>query len=95
MASQKVEKIPLPRWEGWGEGEKGGNSSSYIPLPFIPSHKGRGNGTFYEFVNFDFYKSIKSEALRIFPQTPWLPIYSIHITEKEEQPLLTGLLHLE
>ena len=36
--------------EGWGEGEKGSNSSSYIPLPFIPSHKGRENGTFYEFV---------------------------------------------
>jgi hypothetical protein len=34
--------------EGWGEGEKGSNSSSYILLPFIPSHKGRGNGTFYE-----------------------------------------------
>ncbi|HCX89869.1 MAG: hypothetical protein COW04_10195 [Deltaproteobacteria bacterium CG12_big_fil_rev_8_21_14_0_65_43_10] len=47
----KSRKNPSPLMgEGWGEGEKGSNSSSYIPLPFIPSHKGRGNGTFYEFV---------------------------------------------
>jgi len=36
--------------EGWGEGAKGTNSTTYIPLPFIPSHKGRGNVTFYEFI---------------------------------------------
>jgi phosphoribosyl 1,2-cyclic phosphodiesterase len=47
----KSQKNPSPSMgEGWGEGEKGSDSSSYIPLPFIPSHKGRGNGTFYEFV---------------------------------------------
>jgi len=34
--------------EGWGEGEKGSISTTYLPLPLIPSHKGRGNGTFYE-----------------------------------------------
>jgi hypothetical protein len=35
--------------EGWGEGEK--SISTHYPLPFIPSHKGRGIGTFYEFFN--------------------------------------------
>jgi hypothetical protein len=25
----------------------------FIPLPFIPSRQGRGNSTFYEFINFD------------------------------------------
>jgi len=39
--------------EGWGEGEKASNSISYIPLPFIHSRKGRGNVTFYEFVNLE------------------------------------------
>jgi len=29
--------------EGWGEGG---------PLPLIPSHQGRGNGTFYETITF-------------------------------------------
>jgi len=38
--------------EGWGEGEKGSISTSYLPLPLIPSHKGRGNGTFYETIKF-------------------------------------------
>jgi len=38
--------------EGWGEDEKGSISTSYLPLPLIPSHKGRGIGTFYEFVIF-------------------------------------------
>jgi len=36
--------------EGWGEGDKCSISTSYLPLPLIPSHKGRGIGTFYEFV---------------------------------------------
>jgi len=30
--------------EGWGEGG---------PLPFIPSHQGRGNMTFYEVIIFN------------------------------------------
>jgi len=38
--------------EGWGEGQKGSISTSYLPLPLIPSHKGRGNGTFYEFIKY-------------------------------------------
>jgi len=36
--------------EGRGEGENTAISSSYVPLPFIPSHQGRGNPTFYETV---------------------------------------------
>jgi len=36
--------------EGWGEGQKGSISTTYLPLPLIPSHKGRGNGTFYEVI---------------------------------------------
>jgi len=37
--------------EGWGEGEYSVISSTYVPLPLIPSHQGRGNSTFYEFIN--------------------------------------------
>jgi hypothetical protein len=36
--------------EGWGEGEYNVISVTYVPLPFIPSHQGRGNPTFYEFI---------------------------------------------
>jgi len=36
--------------EGWGEGEYNNISITYVPLPFIPSHQGRGNPTFYELV---------------------------------------------
>ena len=36
--------------EGGGEGENNAISGSYIPLPFIPSHQGRGNLTFYEII---------------------------------------------
>ena len=47
----KSRKNPSPSMgEGWGEGAKGTNSTTYIPLSFIPSHKGRGNVTFYEFI---------------------------------------------
>ena len=38
------------RGEGRGEGENTAISTSYVPLPFIPSHQGRGNPTFYETV---------------------------------------------
>ena len=38
---------------GWGEGEKNGISSIYIPLPVIPSRQGRGNLTFYGFITFE------------------------------------------
>ncbi|MCD6153491.1 MAG: glycosyltransferase family 2 protein, partial [Syntrophobacterales bacterium] len=55
----KSPKIPSPlmpacacphadRGEGRGEGEYSAISSSYVPLPFIPSHEGRGSLTFYE-----------------------------------------------
>jgi len=45
--------------EGWGEGEYSVISRTYVSLPLIPSHQGRGNGTFYEFVNLDgFVKSL-------------------------------------
>ena len=33
--------------EGWGEGDKSDISTTYIPLPLVPSRQGRGNGTFY------------------------------------------------
>jgi len=39
--------------EGWGEGEYNAISSTYIPLPFIPSHQGRGNLIFYEFIKLE------------------------------------------
>jgi len=49
----KSRKNPsLSMGEGWGEDEKGSISTTYLPLPLIPSHKGRGIGTFYEFVIF-------------------------------------------
>jgi len=38
--------------EGWGEGEYNTISTGYIPLPFVPSHQGRENPTFYEFIKF-------------------------------------------
>jgi len=41
--------------EGRGEGENAAISSSYVPLPFIPSHQGRGNPTFYELVKLDIF----------------------------------------
>jgi len=34
--------------EGWGEGGYSVISHTYVPLPLIPSHQGRGNSTFYE-----------------------------------------------
>jgi len=39
--------------EGRGEGENNAILSSYVPLPFIPSHQGRGNPTFYESIKID------------------------------------------
>jgi len=39
--------------EGRGEGEYNAISITYIPLPLIPSHQGRGNPTFCESVNSD------------------------------------------
>jgi len=39
--------------EGWGEGEYNAISTGYIPLPFVPSHQGRGNLTSYECINID------------------------------------------
>ncbi|MCD6152910.1 MAG: hypothetical protein J7J07_03240 [Syntrophobacterales bacterium] len=48
----KSPKTPSPLMgEGRGEGENTAIPSSYVPLPFIPSHQGRGNPTFYETVN--------------------------------------------
>ncbi|MDO9529284.1 MAG: hypothetical protein Q7J27_09000, partial [Syntrophales bacterium] len=39
--------------EGWGEGESDDISSGDIPLPFVPSHRGRGNSTFYKCIILD------------------------------------------
>jgi len=51
--------------EGRGEGENAAISSSYVPLPFIPSHQGRGNPTFYKTVRIDaFVKSPRRVTLR-------------------------------
>ncbi|MCD6152402.1 MAG: hypothetical protein J7J07_00615, partial [Syntrophobacterales bacterium] len=50
----KSRKTPSPLMgEGRGEGENTAISSSYVPLPFIPSHEGRGSLTFYESINLD------------------------------------------
>jgi hypothetical protein len=58
----KSQKTPSPLMgEGRGEGENNAISSSYIPLPFIPSHQGRGNSTFYEFIIID--ELVKSQNL--------------------------------
>jgi len=48
--------------EGWGEGEYSVISVTYIPLPLIPSHQGRGNPTFYELVNLVLFKSAPINA---------------------------------
>jgi hypothetical protein len=52
---QKVKNIPSPlTGEGWGEGEESRIfARSFIPLPFIPSHQGRGNFSFHGAINFD------------------------------------------
>ena len=39
--------------EGRGEGEYSAISCTYVPLPFVPSHQGRGNPTFYECIKID------------------------------------------
>jgi len=62
--------------EGRGEGENTAISSSYVPLPFIPSHQGRGYPIFYETVNFDAF--VKSSAM---------PFFGI-IMERKSNPLL-------
>jgi hypothetical protein len=50
----KRRKTPSPLMgEGRGEGEYNAISITYIPLPLIPSHQGRGNPTFCESVNSD------------------------------------------
>ena len=47
----KSQKTPSPlKGEGWGEGEEIGISTTYSPLPLIPSHEGRGKKTFYKTV---------------------------------------------
>ncbi|MCD6152556.1 MAG: hypothetical protein J7J07_01415 [Syntrophobacterales bacterium] len=48
--------------EGRGEGEYSAISSSYVPLPFIPSHEGRGSLTFYESINFVYKKKAGGPA---------------------------------
>ncbi|MCL0083549.1 UDP-N-acetylglucosamine 2-epimerase [Thermodesulfovibrionales bacterium] len=48
----KSQKTPSPSMgEGWGEGEYSAISTTYIPLPSVPSRQGRGNLTFYETIN--------------------------------------------
>jgi len=61
--SVKSPKTPSPLMgEGRGEGENTTISSSYVPLPFIPSHQGRGNPTFYE--------TVKLFTIKLMP-LPW------------------------
>jgi len=48
--------------EGWGEGEYSVISPTYVPLPLIPSHQGRGNSTFYETIKVE--KTEKTQSLR-------------------------------
>ena len=58
-----VKNAPSPLMgEGWGEGEYSAISTTYIPLPFVPSRQGRGNLTFYEFINYD--ELVKSRKVR-------------------------------
>ena len=45
--------------EGWGEGEYSAILCIYVPLPFIPSHQGRGNWTFYELINTKLAKKLR------------------------------------
>jgi len=49
--------------EGRGEGENTAISTSYVSLPFIPSHQGRGNPIFYETVNIQHLKFCGFAAL--------------------------------
>ena len=37
--------------EGRGEGERDAVSYTYVLLPFVPSHQGRGKSTFYEAIS--------------------------------------------
>ncbi len=64
----KSRKTPSPlTGEGRGDGENNAISSSYIPLPFIPSHQAWGNATFYEFIfleTFDFFHCDSPVILR-------------------------------
>jgi len=45
--------------EGWREGEYSVISRTYVLLPLIPSHQGRGNSTFYETIKRCFRKEEK------------------------------------
>jgi len=54
-SSQKVKDTPSPLMgEGWGEGEYSTISSTYVPLPFVPSRQGRGHPAFYKTANFNY-----------------------------------------
>jgi len=57
MKSQKGKNTPSPLMgEGWGEGEELKNPGTlFIPLPFIPSRRGRGNIIFWETIKFQGY----------------------------------------
>lgn len=47
----KSPKISSPlTGEGWGKGEYNRIATAYRLLPSNPSHKGRGNKTFYDFI---------------------------------------------
>jgi len=52
--------------EGWGEGEYSVISRTYVTLPLIPSHQGRGNLTFYESINLGSKIEIEVEISWIF-----------------------------
>ena len=59
--------------EGWGEGVYDIISITYVPLPLIPSHQGRGNPTFYECIK------IKNSKLRIAFISLHLAPFTLHL----------------
>jgi len=78
--------------EGWGEGEYSVISRTYLPLPLIPSHQGRGNSTFYEFIKFNKEKHGKEIRMSIeidnnFPLMA-IPIPKANALQKESTSYL-------
>jgi hypothetical protein len=60
--------------EGGGEGEELNNFMRlFIPLPFIPSHEGRGNFNFYEIINME----VKNKEFAFLGRGFWSPLFQI------------------
>ncbi len=82
----KSRKNPSPSMgEGWGEGA----------LPFIPSHKGRGDWTFYESIKF-------VQPIKESPESTYIPENAFIITKKDNASIdvflgtkSLGKLHIE